>query len=192
MIYPSAVGKSGEMLRLTTLESVWIQGRLRMWGRWSYIGGGSPGNMFNQLLTNNHITKTALQKAIKHLKDSGLSESELAVYLADMINSKQKSSLAFCTDREGVTIDKVVADTLRDRSELIALLHQRYDGSGRSKKSMAAELNTRRPDWSLRTCESRIDVWLSMAEFMLYSPMCAAFDTNAERFRLQSCAEHAK
>lgn len=188
MIYPSTAGKSGEILRLTTLESVWIQGRLRMWGRWSYIGGGSPGNMFNQLLISNQITKTALQKALKHLKSSGLSESELAIYLSDMMNSKQKSSLAFCTDSEGVKIDKVVADTLRDHSELIALLHQRYDGSGRSKKSMATELHTRCPQWSLRTCESRIDVWLSMAEFMLYKPMCDAFETNSERFRLQSCA----
>ena len=39
MIYPTNTGKSGEHLRLTTLESVWIQGKLRMWGRWSYIGG---------------------------------------------------------------------------------------------------------------------------------------------------------
>lgn len=33
MIYPTNTGKSGEHLRLTTLESVWIQGKLRMWGR---------------------------------------------------------------------------------------------------------------------------------------------------------------
>lgn len=46
MIYPTNTGKSGEHLRLTTLESVWIQGKLRMWGRWSYIGGGKTGNMF--------------------------------------------------------------------------------------------------------------------------------------------------
>ncbi|WP_154052105.1 DUF1133 family protein, partial [Enterobacter hormaechei] len=50
MINPSEVGKSGEMVRLRTLESIWIQGKLRMWGRWSYIGGGSGGNMFNHLL----------------------------------------------------------------------------------------------------------------------------------------------
>lgn len=43
MINPSEVGKNGEMLRLRTLESIWIQGKLRMWGRWSYIGGGSGG-----------------------------------------------------------------------------------------------------------------------------------------------------
>ncbi len=32
MINPSEVGKSGEMVRLRTLESIWIQGKLRMWG----------------------------------------------------------------------------------------------------------------------------------------------------------------
>ncbi len=29
MIYPTNTGKSGEHLRLATLESVWIQGKLR-------------------------------------------------------------------------------------------------------------------------------------------------------------------
>ncbi|CTT83733.1 late gene regulator [Escherichia coli] len=43
MIYPEITGKSGEHLRLNTLEAVWIQGKLRMWGRWSYIGGGKSG-----------------------------------------------------------------------------------------------------------------------------------------------------
>lgn len=52
MIYPTNIGKSGEHLRLATLESVWIQGKLRMWGRWSYIGCGRSGNMFNQLLVS--------------------------------------------------------------------------------------------------------------------------------------------
>ena len=40
MIYPTNTGKSGEHLRLTTLESVWIQGKTAHVGRWSYIGGG--------------------------------------------------------------------------------------------------------------------------------------------------------
>ena len=49
MIYPTNTGKSGEHLRLATLESVWIQGKLRMWGRWSYIGGGRGGKMIKHL-----------------------------------------------------------------------------------------------------------------------------------------------
>lgn len=55
MINPSEVGKSGEMVRLRTLESIWIQGKLRMWGRWSYIGGGNGGNMFNTLLASGFL-----------------------------------------------------------------------------------------------------------------------------------------
>ncbi len=30
MINPSEVGKAGEMVRLKTLEAIWIQGKLRM------------------------------------------------------------------------------------------------------------------------------------------------------------------
>ncbi|EEC7521373.1 DUF1133 family protein, partial [Escherichia coli] len=68
MIYPEITGKSGEHLRLKTLESVWIQGKLRMWGRWSYIGDGKTGNMFNQLLTSKKLTKTAINEALRRMK----------------------------------------------------------------------------------------------------------------------------
>lgn len=185
MIYPSEVGKGGEMLRLRTLESVWIQGKLRIWGRWSYIGGGRPGNMFNQLLTSNRITKTALQKAVRHLKKSGLSKSELEIYLADIINYKHKSSLAFCTDIEGGMIDKVVGSVLNQHAGLIAVLHERYDGKGKIKMVMAAELQKRHPEMSIMTCRRRIDTWLSLAESMLYRPIYDTFDTNSERFNLK-------
>ena len=73
MINPSEVGKAGEMVRLKTLEAIWIQGKLRMWGRWSYIGGGSGGNMFNQLLASGKITKTAINDALRRMKKSGQS-----------------------------------------------------------------------------------------------------------------------
>jgi hypothetical protein len=43
MLNPSEVGKAGEHARLRTLESIWIQGKLNMWGRWSYIGEGKAG-----------------------------------------------------------------------------------------------------------------------------------------------------
>lgn len=62
MINPSEIGKTGEMVRLRTLESIWVQGKLRMWGRWSYIGGGSGGNMFNQLLHLEKLPKRQLKK----------------------------------------------------------------------------------------------------------------------------------
>ncbi len=39
MIYPEITGKSGEHLRLKTLEAVWIQGKLRMAGLADYQFG---------------------------------------------------------------------------------------------------------------------------------------------------------
>lgn len=81
MINPSEVGKSGELVRLRTLESIWVQGKLRMWGRWSYIGGGSGGNMFNQLLASGKITKSAINDALRRMKKSGITKPELEAYL---------------------------------------------------------------------------------------------------------------
>lgn len=59
------------------------------------------------------------------------------------------------------------------------------------QKAMARSLNEKHPEWCLRTCESRIDVWLNVAESMLYRPMCDAFGTNSDRFYLKGCAESA-
>lgn len=92
MINPSEVGKSGEMVRLRTLESIWIQGKLRMWGRWSYIGGGSGGNMFNQLLASGKITKTAINEALRRMKIAGITKPELEAYLREILNSKIKAA----------------------------------------------------------------------------------------------------
>ncbi|NEM18821.1 DUF1133 family protein, partial [Escherichia coli] len=98
MINPSEVGKSGELVRLRTLESIWVQGKLRMWGRWSYIGGGSGGNMFNQLLASGKITKSAINDALRRMKKSGITKPELEAYLREILDSKNKTGLAFCSD----------------------------------------------------------------------------------------------
>lgn len=103
MINPSEVGKSGEMARLRTLESVWIQGKLRMWGRWSFIGGGSGGNMFNQLLASGKITKTAINDALRRMKKSGLTKPELEAFFREIIDGKNKTGISFCSDDEGVS-----------------------------------------------------------------------------------------
>lgn len=112
MINPSEVGKSGEMARLRTLESVWIQGKLRMWGRWSFIGGGSGGNMFNQLLASGKITKTAINDALRRMKKSGLTKPELEAFFREILDGKNKTGIAFCSDDEGVCIDGVIAAVL--------------------------------------------------------------------------------
>ena len=174
MIYPEVTGKSGEHLRLKTLESVWLQGKLRMWGRWSYIGGGKTGNMFNQLLASRKLTKTAINEALRRIKKSGIDKPELEAFLREMITGRQKSSLSHCTDAEALRIDGVISKVLADHPGLIDILRQRYEGRGMSKLKMAEQLNKRCSDWTLITCRRRIEQWLGIAEFMLYEPMCIA------------------
>jgi len=192
MINPSEVGKAGEIVRLRTLESIWIQGKLRMWGRWSYIGGGSGGNMFNQLLASSKITKTAINDALRRMKKSGISKPELEAFFKEILEGKHKSGLAFCTDDEAMIIDSVMSEVLvrSGNEKLQAVIEKRYVRR-LSKKAMARDLNEKHPEWCLRTCESRIDVWLNVAESMLYKPMCDAFGTNSDKFYLNDCAENA-
>ena len=185
MIHAAEVGKAGEHARLRTLESVWIQGKLRMWGRWSYIGGGSGGNMFNQLLASKTVSKTAINEALRRIKKAGISKPELEEFLLEMLASKNKSSLAYCSDEEGLKIDGVIGAVLVSPGYigLFGILAQRYRWR-KSKRQMAEELQEQHPDWSYMTCRRRIDMWLSLAESMLYRPMCDTFGTNSERFYL--------
>ncbi|EAB7820198.1 DUF1133 family protein [Salmonella enterica subsp. enterica] len=187
MIYPTSTGKPGEYFRLHTLESVWIQGKLRMWGRWSYIGSGKPGNMFNQLLASRKLTKTAINEALRRLKKSGTSKPELEAFLREILDSKNKSGLAFCTDEEGLKIDGVIGTTLvrEGHSGLYGIIVNRYR-LRKSKRLMAEELQAKHPEWCYMTCRRRIDSWLSFAESMLYAPMCDTFGTNSDRLYLKS------
>ena len=192
MINPSEVGKSGEMARLRTLESVWIQGKLRMWGRWSFIGGGSGGNMFNQLLASGKITKTAINDALRRMKKSGLTKPELEAFFREILDGKNKTGIAFCSDDEGVCIDGVIAAVLisNGHNGLFDVLLDSYRYR-KSKRLMAEQLQKRHPEWCYMTCRRRIDSWISLAEFMLYAPMCDAFGTNSSRFKLQCEPEGA-
>lgn len=189
MIYPSTTGKLDETLRLHTLESVWIQGKLKMWGRWSYIGADKIGNMFSRLLATETVSKNAIRQVLQHLESAGVNREEMKRYFEDLLTGNHKSYLSFCTDDEGMLIDAVIAKTLVQAGHQGAflLLCDRYKRR-MSKKAMARQLNEKHPEWSLRTCESRIDVWLQLAESMLYKPMCDAFDKKPERFRLHDCA----
>ncbi|MGD2801434.1 DUF1133 family protein [Escherichia coli] len=175
MIYPEITGKSGEHLRLKTLEAVWIQGKLRMWGRWSYIGGGKPGNMFNQLLASKKLTKTAVNEALRRIRESGIDKPELEAFLREMIAGRQKSWLSHCTDAEALRIDGVISKALARYPGLIDILRQRYEGRGMSKRKMAELLNEVHPEWCYATCRNRIDMWLRIAEFILYPLMRNAF-----------------
>ncbi|HFK4662021.1 TPA: DUF1133 family protein, partial [Escherichia coli] len=165
----------GEHLRLKTLEAVWIQGKLRMWGRWSYIGGGKPGNMFNQLLASKKLTKTAVNEALRRIRESGIDKPELEAFLREMIAGRQKSWLSHCTDAEALRIDGVISKALARYPGLIDILRQRYEGRGMSKRKMAELLNEVHPEWCYATCRNRIDMWLRIAEFILYPLMRDAF-----------------
>lgn len=187
MINPSEVGKAGEMVRLRTLESIWIQGKLRMWGRWSYIGGGSGGNMFNQLLASGKITKTAINEALRRMKKAGISKPELEAFFREILEGKSKSGLAFCSDEEGLKIDGVIASVLMndDYRSLYGVIVDRHR-LRKSKRQMATELQQKHPEWTFITCRRRIDTWVSLAESMLYAPLCDTFDTNSGKFYLKS------
>lgn len=192
MINPSEVGKSGELVRLRTLESIWVQGKLRMWGRWSYIGGGSGGNMFNQLLASGKITKSAINDALRRMKKSGITKPELEAYLREILDSKNKTGLAFCSDEEGLIIDGVIAAVLMNEEYrgLYGVIVDRHR-LRKSKLQMAKELDSKHPDWTLITCRRRIDTWVSLAESILYAPLCDALGTNGDRFKLHSEQESA-
>ena len=126
------------------------------------------------------------------MKKSGISKPELEAFFQEILNGKNKSGLAFCTDEEALTINSVLGEILvrSGHKNLYALIEDRYI-KRLSKKAMARDLNKKHPEWCLRTCESRIDVWLNLAESMLYAPMCDAFGTNSDKFYLNSCAENA-
>ncbi|WP_410967731.1 DUF1133 family protein, partial [Salmonella sp. SAL4452] len=89
----------------------------------SYIGGGKTGNMFNQLLASKKLTKTAINDALRRMKKAGLEKPELEVFLREMINGKQKSWLAHCTDTEALIIDRVVGEVLTDHPGLLGILN---------------------------------------------------------------------
>ncbi|HCB8567025.1 TPA: DUF1133 family protein, partial [Escherichia coli] len=46
---------------------------------------------------------------------------------------------------------------------------------GMSKRKMAELLNEVHPEWCYATCRNRIDMWLRIAEFILYPLMRDAF-----------------
>ncbi|MDB6990434.1 DUF1133 family protein, partial [Escherichia coli] len=92
-----------------------------------------------------------------------------------MINGKQKSWLAHCTDAEALCIDRVISEVLAEHPGLICILRQRYEGRGMTKRKMAELLHDAHPEWCFSTCEKRIANWLAVAEYVLYIPMRESF-----------------
>ncbi len=176
MIYPLTVGKSEEHLKLRTLESVWIRGRLRMWGRWAAFSKiPSATSMFNQLLEEPTITKKSLKDAINRMYTSGLSKETLLMFLEEFKDKKTLSSMWFCSDTEGGEMDKVICEVMNADAGLLNILKQHYVYK-KSKHEIALELCEKDGRYCLRTYQDRVKAWLNVAEFMLYRPMCDRFD----------------
>ncbi len=176
MIYPENIGPAGDELHLRTLDSIWLQGKLKMWGRWARISSNSSvKGVFARLLAKDKISKTALNTAIKKLKGAGISKEELFQYFGNLDNQKTHSSLAHCTDSEALIIDAVIGVALFDTPGLIDVVKDRYV-KGLTKKEMAEDLLVAFPRLSLRTCQRRIDTWLTASEILLFPAMSEAFD----------------
>ena len=187
MIYPSTTGKAdGIDLRLRTMESVWLQGKLKMWGRWSAIDiNPKATDMFKRLLGKYVVTQDDLNKALKALRKKGCSSKELESWVNSMLAESRYSSLVFCTDEEAAVMDKTIGLTFRNDPGLLCILKKRYQEK-MSLREIAEEFWELHPELSFATCRRRVDTWMGMAELMLYQPMSEAFGLNSQRFYLQS------
>lgn len=185
MIYPDNMGPVGDEIRLRTMESVWVQGKLKMWGRWSsYSELPEVVNMFKRLMSSGRINQDDLSKALKQLRKSGCSTDELEIWMNEALRESTKSSLVFCTDPEGLLMNRVIGTEMLRYPGLLHILKQRYLGRGQSKRAVAGLVNETHPEWSFKTCQRRVDTWLCAAESILYLPLNDAFGHNAQRFNV--------
>lgn len=172
-----------EEFQLRTLESFWLQGKLKMWGRWSSINECPHApDMFKKLLKKYVITQNDLSNVLKKLKRIGCS-TELESWIENMMRESLRSSLTFCTDDEALAMDRVIASVLINDQPLLHLIERHYRNRV-SMRDLADELNENHPEWSYSTCRRRINKWLPVAEYMLYEPMNDAFKLNSGRFYL--------
>lgn len=185
MIYPDNIGPAGSEIRLRTLESVWVQGKLKMWGRWSSDNEMPEAvSMFKRLMSSGRIDHNDISKAIIKLQKSGCSTEELEVWMSEALREGTKSSLVFCTDPEGLLMNRVIGTEMLKYPGLLEVLKARYLGRGKSKRTIAEDVNKTHPEWSYATCRRRVDVWLSAAESILYLPLNDVFGNNADRFKV--------
>lgn len=181
MIYPETTGLvDARELRLRTLESIWIQGQLKIWGEWSYMKQGTSSGVMFQFCGKTKITKSAVKELLKTLKKNGCNKVDLIEYLNDVL-AERRGNFASCTDKSGLTMDGVIAGVLHDNPGLLNILHQRYIYR-KSKRQIATDLHEKHPDWCFATCRNRVDVWLTTAEYSLYRPMNDALNRNPDRF----------
>ncbi|UJL38418.1 DUF1133 family protein [Pantoea agglomerans] len=171
--------------KLKTLEGIWLQGKLKMWGRWSSINECPEApDMFKKILNKYVITQNDLSNVLKKLKRIGCSK-ELESWIENMMNESLHSNLTFCTDDEALIMDRVIATVFINDKPLRRIIEKHYRDR-MSMRDLADDLNEEHPEWSYSTCRRRIKKWLSVAEYMLYQPMNEAFELNSQRFYLNS------
>jgi len=172
-------------LKLRTLEKFWLQGKLKMWGSWSAINDCPQApDMFKKLLKRYVVTNNDLSNILKKLRRIGCS-AELESWLENTMRESLRSNLTFCTDEEGLLMDRTIAAVFRGDQPLRRLIEKHFRGR-QSLRDLAEELHENNPDWSYSTCRRRITKWMSVAEYMLYQPLSEAFELNAKRFYLNS------
>lgn len=176
---------AGEEFQLRTLESVWLQGKLKMWGRWSAIDTCPEApDMFKKLLKKYIITQNDLSNVLKKLQRMGCATENMTAWVMNMAEESRHSSLIFCTDEEALIMDRTIATVFKNDQPLRRLIEKHYRDR-QSQRDLADDLHEQNPEWSYSTCRRRIKKWLSVAEYMLYLPMNDAFKLNADRFHLK-------
>ena len=83
-----------------------------MWGRWSYIGARVAVKYVQPVTGLRESYKTAINEALRRMKKSGISKPELEAFFREILAGKNKSGPPFCTDDEGLLIDKVLGAVL--------------------------------------------------------------------------------
>lgn len=176
---------AGADFQLRTLESIWLQGKLKMWGRWSAIDTCPEApDMFKKLLKKYVVTRNDLSNVLKKLQRMGCATESLTGWIKNMLEECRHSSLVFCTDDEALRMDRVIATVFINNQPLRRIIERHYRDR-RSMRDLAEELHEQNPEWSYSTCRRRTKTWLTVAEYMLYQPMNDAFELNSQRFLLK-------
>ncbi|MEN4667594.1 DUF1133 family protein [Pantoea agglomerans] len=175
----------GAEFHLKTLESVWLQGKLKMWGRWSVIDTCPEApDMFKKLLKKYVVTRNDLSNVLRKIQRMGCATESLTGWIKNMLEESRHSSLVFCTDDEALRMDRVIATVFINHQPLRRIIERHYRDRV-SQRELAEEMNENHPELSYSTCRRRISKWLSVAEYMLYQPMNDAFELNSQRFSLK-------
>jgi hypothetical protein len=140
------------MVRLRTLESIWIQESC-------VCGAAGPISAVVAaaicLISCWHlgkITKTAINDALRRMKKSGISKPELEAFFQGVLVKIKVGWHSALMKR--LTMMQFSRKHWFIRSQNLLCAEDRYI-KRLSKKAMARDLNKKHPEWCLRTCEKQ-------------------------------------